>query len=64
MAEGGHLIFVWKPQGYELRERDGDPPAIGDTVELDEEGTFFVSRVGPSPRPQDSRPCAYLQSIK
>jgi hypothetical protein len=64
MAEGGHLIFVGKPQGYELRERDGDAPAIGDTVELDEEGTFFVSRVGPSPRPQDSRPCAYLQSIK
>jgi hypothetical protein len=63
MAEGGHLIFVGKPQGYELRERDGDAPAIGDTVELDEEGTFFVSRVGPSPRPQDSRPCAYLQSV-
>lgn len=63
MAEGGYLLFVGKPQGYELRERDGEPPAIGETVELDEEGMFFVSRVGPSPRPQDSRPCAYLQSV-
>ena len=64
MAEGGHLLFVGRPQGYELRECDGELPAIGDTIELDEEGTFFVSRVGPSPRPQDSRPCAYLQSVK
>jgi hypothetical protein len=64
MAEGGYLLFVGKPQGYELHERDGEPPAIGETLELDEGGTFFVSRVGPSPRPQDSRPCAYLQSVK
>ena len=64
MAEGGHLLFVWKPQGYELRERDGEPPSVGEKVELDEEGAYFVSRVGPSPRPQDSRPCAYLQSVK
>lgn len=63
MAEG-HLLFVWKPTGYELRERDGEPPSVGDTVELDGEGTFFVSRIGPSPRPQDPRPCAYLQSVE
>jgi hypothetical protein len=63
MADG-HLLFVSKPQGYELRARDGDPPSVGDTVELGEEGTFFVSRIGPSPKPQDSRPCAYLQSVK
>ena len=62
MAEGGHLLFVWSPQGYVLREREGDPPAVGDQVELDGEGTFFVSRIGPSPRPQDPRPCAYLQA--
>ena len=55
---------MWKPQGYELRERDGDPPAVGDAVDLDEEGTYFVSRIGPSPRPQDTRMCAYLQSVK
>jgi hypothetical protein len=64
VTEGGHILFIWKAQGYELRERDGEPPALGDTVELDEDGTFFVSRLGPSPRPQDSRPCAYLQSVK
>lgn len=64
MAESGHLLFVWSTSGYELEERDGEAPAVGDTVELDDKGTFFVSRVGPSPRPEDRRSCAYLQSVK
>lgn len=59
MAEG-HLLFVWTPNGYELRERDGEPPAVGDEVE--ENGTRLrVLKVAPSPLPGDSRPCAYLQ---
>ncbi len=61
MSESGHLLFVWKPSGYELRDGEGEPPAIGATVELDEQGRYWVSRLGPSPRPGDSRPCAYLQ---
>ena len=28
-----HLLFVWTTNGYELRERDGDPPGLGDVVE-------------------------------
>ena len=31
-----YLLFVWKPSGYELREREGDPPAVGDEVQEDE----------------------------
>ena len=58
MAEG-HLLFVWKPQGYELRERDGEAPQQGAEVQ-EEDGTFVVNRVAPSPLPRDARRCAYL----
>src|ERR687894_278964 len=34
MAKGdGHLLFVSKTSGYELAERDGDPPEPGSEVE-------------------------------
>ena len=54
-----HLVFVWKPSGYELREEDGDAPAVGAEVELDGT-TLRVTKVGPSPLPGDKRACAYL----
>jgi len=58
----GHVLFVSKPTGYELVEREGEPPELGSTVELDgQPGRWIVSRVSPSPLPQDRRPCAYLQ---
>jgi hypothetical protein len=57
-----YLLFVSKPTGYELRERDGDLPSIGDVVE-DEDGRMRVSKIAPSPLPGDSRPCAYLQPV-
>jgi hypothetical protein len=63
VAESGHLLFIWKPTGYELREADGDPPEVGTRIEAGENGTYFVSRIGPSPRPGDSRRCAYLQPV-
>lgn len=60
----GHVLFVSKPTGYELFPRDGEPPAVGSVVELDgQEGRWFVSRVSPSPLPQDKRRCAYLQQL-
>lgn len=59
MAEK-YLLFVWKPTGYELREREGEVPAVG-TVLDDENGRMMVTRVAPSPLPGDDRPCAYLQ---
>ena len=54
-----HLLFVWKPSGYELHERDGDPPAVGAEVEQDGK-TLRVTKVAPSPLPGDKRACAYL----
>lgn len=60
---GKHLLFLTRATGYELVERDGDPPALGDAVELDGEGRFVVSKVAQSPLPDDDRSCAYLQTI-
>jgi len=54
-----YLVFVWKPSGYELREWDGDVPAVGTEIELDGE-QLRVTKVAPSPLPGDRRPCAFL----
>jgi hypothetical protein len=60
VAESTHLLFVWKPNGYELREQEGEPPEVGSEVEQD--GTKLrVSKLAPSPLPGDRRVCAYLQ---
>jgi hypothetical protein len=56
-----HLLFLSRPTGYELAEREGEPPAPGDAIELDGEGSFVVVKVAQSPLPQDDRVCAYLQ---
>ena len=64
MAVNGvkHLLFVWKPSGYELREADGDAPAVGSLVEVDDREEQVI-KIGPSPLPNDPRPCAYLQAV-
>jgi hypothetical protein len=54
-----YLLFVSKPSGYELHERDGDPPGIGTEIEQDGK-TMHVAKIAPSPLPGDKRPCAYL----
>ena len=55
----GHLLFVWKPSGYELREESGDVPPVGAVVEQD--GVpLRVAKVAPSPLPGDKRRSAYL----
>ncbi len=59
MSENGYVLFVWKPTGYELEQRDGEPPAVGAEVEL-EGGTLVVVKVGPSPLPGDRRRCVFL----
>jgi hypothetical protein len=61
-SSNGYLLFVSKPSGYELRERTGDPPSVGDVVE-EEDGRLRVSKIGPSPLPRDQRPCVYLQPV-
>jgi hypothetical protein len=58
-----YLLFIWKPTGYELREAEGETPAIGSVVELEEGLRQQVSRVAPSPLPGDGRRAAYLQPL-
>ena len=59
VAESGYLLFVWTPAGYELREREGEPPQVG--AEVDEDGARGrVAKIAPSPLPGDPRLCAYL----
>jgi hypothetical protein len=60
MADG-HLLFVWTPRGYELRERAGDPPPVGKTVEEDGK-TMRITKIAPSPLPRDDRLCVYVQA--
>lgn len=57
----GHLLFLWTPAGYELVERDGELPSVGDEVEV-RDRRERVTKIGPSPLPGDARPCAYLYS--
>ncbi|MGH3022037.1 MAG: hypothetical protein ACRDNI_00140 [Gaiellaceae bacterium] len=63
MADGKHLLFVSKPSGYELLERDGEPPEPGADVEVEDGLRYTVIKLAPSPLPQDERTCAYLQSV-
>jgi hypothetical protein len=58
-----HLLFVWKATGYELHERDGELPAVGSLVEVDEGLRQEVNRIAPSPLPGDDRRAAYLQPL-
>jgi hypothetical protein len=53
-----HLLFVWTPTGYELREREGEPPSVGEQVDVDEK-RLWITKVGVSPLPGDDRACAY-----
>ena len=57
----GHLLFVWKPSGYELVEQDGDAPTIGSEVEIDGK-QLRVIKLALSPLPGDKRACAYLSA--
>jgi hypothetical protein len=57
-----HLRFVWTTNGYELREREGDAPGVGDEVE-EGETRLTVVKVAPSPLPGDTRRCVYLQPL-
>jgi hypothetical protein len=60
MADG-YLVFIWKPTGYELREESGAPPDVGAEIEADG-GKLRVTKIAPSPLPNDARLCAYVQA--
>jgi len=55
---GGYVLFLWSPNGYTLREGEGDPPPVG--YEFENGGRLLVvTKIGASPLPGDTRPCAY-----
>jgi hypothetical protein len=54
----GYLLFLWSPAGYTLREQEGDLPEVGQTFEEDGH-TLVVNKIGVSPLPGDTRPCAF-----
>lgn len=56
-----YVLFISRPTGYELAEREGELPAPGSDLELEDGGRFVVLKIAPSPLPQDDRLCAYLQ---
>jgi hypothetical protein len=58
----GYLVFLGRPSGYELVERNGDPPQVGDVIDGDGSQVTVTKVVG-SPLPGDSRRCAYVQSV-
>jgi hypothetical protein len=60
-----HLLFVSTSGGYSLVEREGPPPSVGRSIELPEQAvSFLVTKLGPSPLPNDRRICAYLDPIE
>jgi hypothetical protein len=61
VAEGGYLLFIWTPNGYELREEQGDLPQVGAEVD-NGNAKLRVTKIAPSPLPNDSRQCAYVQA--
>jgi hypothetical protein len=57
-----HLLFLSTSRGYVLVELDGSPPPLGQKIRVQEEqGSFLVAKLGPSPLPNDPRVCAYLE---
>jgi hypothetical protein len=56
-----YLLFISKPSGYELREQAGEPPSVGAELEADNL-KLRVTKVAPSPLPNDPRLCVYVQS--
>jgi chromosome segregation protein len=55
-----HVVFIPLEGVYALAERPGPSPAVGAYEDVD--GVrFLVSRIGPSPLPDDRRRCAYLE---
>jgi uncharacterized Zn finger protein len=53
-----YLLFAWAPTGYELREQEGELPKVGDVVDVNGR-RVSITKIGVSPLPGDSRPCAY-----
>jgi hypothetical protein len=58
-----HLLFMSTSGGYALVEREGPPPPLGRGIEMPEQAvSYLVTKLGPSPLPNDPRICAYLEA--
>ncbi len=58
------VAFAPTEEGYRLVVVGAPLPAVGDEIELPEApGRLVVTRIGASPLPLDSRPCAYLDRV-
>ncbi len=61
-AHASVLYFVPKAEGYDLVERDGELPAVGEALEFGEQ-QYVVTKIGRSPLPFDRRSCVFLTSV-
>jgi hypothetical protein len=60
VSEERYLLYVWTPNGYALEEREGELPEVGSQLTVSAT-RLLVSKIAPSPLPNDPRRCAYLQ---
>jgi hypothetical protein len=61
-AQTGVLYFVPKAEGYDLVEREGELPAVGEALEFGDQ-QFVVTKLGRSPLPFDRRACVFLTAV-
>ena len=60
-----YVLFISKPTGYELAERQGEPPPPGAEVEIgDDGGRYVVAKIGASPLPGDARLCVFVEGAQ
>jgi hypothetical protein len=56
------LYVVPNAEGYDLIERDGEAPDVGETLEFGDQ-QYVVTKIGPSPLPYDRRTCIFLAVV-
>jgi hypothetical protein len=56
----GYVLFLATPSGFSIVERDDEPPAPDQALELDGR-VYRVVSVRRSPLPGDRRPCLVLE---
>ena len=61
-AHTGVLYFVPKAEGYDLVEREGELPSVGEALDFGEQ-QYVVTKVGRSPLPFDRRSCVFLTAV-
>jgi hypothetical protein len=62
-GEDEHLLFVGTANGYEIVARPGGAPQPLDVISLGDDAPFRVTKVAPSPLPNDARRCAYVERV-